>query len=90
VLIGEVPNSETLRVAATTFWIDPTHERPLFPGLLQFLAREVGFTEVNGVYSTPLADEPDVSTLPTEIQGPFLEMFRRINGPGDFALIAVA
>jgi O-antigen chain-terminating methyltransferase len=90
VFIGEVPNSETLRVAATTFWIDPTHERPLFPGLLQFLAKEVGFSKADGIYSTPLAAEPDVTSLPSNIQETFLAMFRQINGAGDFALIATA
>jgi O-antigen chain-terminating methyltransferase len=90
VFIGEVPNSETLRVGATTFWIDPTHQRPLFPGLLTFLAGEIGFTRAEGVYSTPLADEPDVSSLPKEVQETILAMFRQLNGPGDFALIATA
>lgn len=90
VFIGEVPNSETLRVAATTFWIDPTHERPLFPGLLQFLAKEIGFNSVDGVYSSPLMNEPDVSSLPSEMQGEFLALFRQVNGAGDFALIATA
>jgi O-antigen chain-terminating methyltransferase len=90
VFIGEVPNSETLRVAATTFWIDPTHERPLFPGLLQFLAKEVGFSKTDGVYSSPLMNEPDVSSLPVDVQETFLAMFRQLNGAGDFALIATA
>ena len=90
VFIGEVPNSETLRVAATTFWIDPTHERPLFPGLLQFLAKEVGFNKAEGVYSSPLATEPDVTSLPADVQETFLAMFRQLNGAGDFALIATA
>jgi O-antigen chain-terminating methyltransferase len=90
VFIGEVPNSETLRVAATTFWIDPTHERPLFPGLLQFLAKEVGFSKADGIYSSPLMNDPDVSSLPVDVQEIFLAMFRQLNGAGDFALIATA
>lgn len=90
IFIAEVPNSETLQVGASTFWIDPTHERPLFPGLLRFLASEIGFRKVEGVYSSPLLDEPDVSSLPSEIQGTFLAMFRQLNGAGDFALIASA
>jgi 2-polyprenyl-3-methyl-5-hydroxy-6-metoxy-1,4-benzoquinol methylase len=90
VLIGEVPNSETLRVGASSFWIDPTHQRPLFPGLLKFLANEVGFQEIEGLYSTPLSEEPDVTSLPLNVQEVFLTMFRQINGPGDFALIATA
>jgi SAM-dependent methyltransferase len=90
IFIGEVPNSETLGVGATTFWIDPTHQRPLFPGLLTFLTEEIGFTKSEGIYSTPLKPEPDVTSLPVDIQEPFLSMFRQINGPGDFAVIATA
>ena len=90
IFIGEVPNSETLRVGASTFWIDPTHERPLFPGLLRFLASEIGFKKEEGVYSSPLLDEPDVSSLPKDVQETFLAMFRQLNGAGDFALIATA
>ena len=90
VFIAEVPNSETLSVGASTFWIDPTHERPLFPSLLTFLADEVGFRKSEGLYSSPLKPEPNVASLPSELQETFLAMFRQLNGPGDFALIATA
>ena len=90
VLIAEVPNSETLSVGASTFWIDPTHERPLFPGLLEFLATEVGYTSVEGLYSSPLAPEPDFSELAPHVREPLLAMHRQLNGNGDFAIIATA
>ena len=90
VLIAEVPNSETLIVGASTFWIDPTHERPLFPGLLKFLASEVGYTTVEGLYSSPLAPEPDFSELAAHVREPLLAMHRQLNGNGDFAIIATA
>ena len=90
VLIAEVPNSETLSVGASTFWIDPTHERPLFPGLLEFLANEVGYTSVEGLYSSPLAPEPDFSELAPHVREPLLAMHRQLNGDGDFAIIATA
>jgi 2-polyprenyl-3-methyl-5-hydroxy-6-metoxy-1,4-benzoquinol methylase len=90
VFIAEVPNSETLSVGASTFWIDPTHEKPLFPGLLIFLAKEIGFNKAEGVYSSPLKPDPDVTSLPSDLQETFLSMFRQLNGPGDFALIATA
>jgi O-antigen chain-terminating methyltransferase len=90
VLIAEVPNSETLSVGASTFWIDPTHERPLFPGLLKFLATEVGYTSVEGLYSSPLAPEPDFSDLAPQVREPLLAMHRQLNGNGDFAIIATA
>jgi len=90
VLIAEVPNSETLSVGASTFWIDPTHERPLFPGLLKFLASEVGYTSVESLYSSPIAPEPDFSELSPQVQEPLLAMHRQLNGNGDFAIIATA
>jgi O-antigen chain-terminating methyltransferase len=90
VFIGEVPNSETLRVGASTFWIDPTHQRPLFPAVLAFLASSVGFSGVTGKYSSPLAPIPDLAGLPDSATKTILDLHHAINGPGDFALIATA
>jgi O-antigen chain-terminating methyltransferase len=90
VFIGEVPNSETLRVGASTFWIDPTHQKPLFPAVLAFLASSVGFSGVTGKYSSPLAPTPDLTGLPENASKTILELHHAINGPGDFALIATA
>ena len=90
VFVGEVPNSETLRVGASTFWIDPTHQRPLFPAVLAFLASSVGFVGVTGKYSSPLAPTPDLTGLPENASKTILDLHHAINGPGDFALIATA
>ena len=90
VFIGEVPNSETLRVGASTFWIDPTHQRPLFPAVLAFLASSLGFAGVTGKYSSPLASIPDLTGLPDNATKTILDLHHAINGPGDFALIATA
>ena len=90
VFIGEVPNSETLRVGASTFWIDPTHQRPLFPAVLAFLASSVGFAGVTGKYSSPLAPTPELTGLPDAATKTILDLHHAINGPGDFALIATA
>jgi len=90
VFIGEVPNSETLRVGGSTFWIDPTHQRPLFPAVLAFLASSVGFSGVTGKYSSLLAPTPDLTGLPDSATKTILDLHHAINGPGDFALIATA
>jgi len=90
VFIGEIPNSETLRVGASTFWIDPTHQRPIFPEVLRFLATKVGFSHVNSHYSNPVAPMPTWDGLSTENADSLRNMFHAINGPGDFAIIATA
>lgn len=45
-LVLETPNTLSLSTAATNFWVDPTHERPVHPALLEFLAEEAGFGSV--------------------------------------------
>lgn len=42
-LIMETPNAENLVVGATSFYLDPTHLRPLPPQLLAFIAEYGGF-----------------------------------------------
>jgi len=42
-IILETPNPENLSVGANTFYLDPTHERPIPPPLLAFLPEHYGF-----------------------------------------------
>ncbi|MDR6901447.1 methyltransferase domain-containing protein [Rhizobium miluonense] len=42
-LILETPNAENVSVGTLTFHMDPTHNRPLPPGLLSFLPRFYGY-----------------------------------------------
>jgi len=41
-LILETPNPENVIVATQTFWLDPSHVRPLPPALLELLVRDAG------------------------------------------------
>ena len=43
-LILETPNAENLVVGASSFYLDPTHRRPLPPLLLSFLTEYAGFS----------------------------------------------
>jgi SAM-dependent methyltransferase len=90
IFIGEIPNCETLRVGASTFWIDPTHQRPLYPAVLEFIAAQVGFQSVEGKYSSPLSPAPDLKSVPEDIADVIRDLHYKVNGPGDFAIIAKA
>jgi SAM-dependent methyltransferase len=46
-LIFETPNPENLRVGTDLFYLDPTHQRPLSPELIQFMAQWTGFTHAS-------------------------------------------
>ncbi len=89
-LIAEVPNAKNLRVASGTFWIDPTHQRPLFPELLLFLATEVGFTNADGRYVNDYSPKHDLTGLPQGAEIALQSLLYAVDGPGDFALLATA
>jgi len=90
VLIAEMSITENLTVAASTFWIDPTHERPLHPLVLKFLAEQTGFDHIQGVYSSPLVlpekGLEDGSSLDIAVS----RIHNLVYGPADFALVATA
>ncbi len=83
VLIAETPNALNLSVAATTFWLDPTHERPLHPELLKFIAKQVGFAKVDGWFLNELQAGREPSVDPA-----IARLVEMIDGPGDFSLLA--
>lgn len=48
-LIMETPNPENITVATRNFYLDPTHQRPIPPLLLQFLPEYFGFERVKAI-----------------------------------------
>jgi len=45
-LIMETPNPENILVGTSNFYLDPTHTRPIPPGLLSFIPKYSGFLNV--------------------------------------------
>lgn len=58
-LILETPNPENLVVGATSFYLDPSHLRPLPPALLAFAAEHAGFARHKVVR---LQEQPQLHT----------------------------
>jgi SAM-dependent methyltransferase len=90
VFIAEVPNSETLSVGASTFWIDPTHHRPLHPQVLSFLAQQSGFRSSVHRTFNELKSPPHVIDASDSAVSAILDLHHAIYGPGDVAIIATA
>ena len=90
VLIAEVPNAKNLRVGAGTFWIDPTHERPWYPDVLEFLAQAIGFSEVDGLYVNRSLPAAEIVGVPHEVSATISRLAEAIDGPQDYALVARA
>ena len=85
VLILETPNTLSLSTAATNFWVDPTHERPVHPLFLEFLATEAGFAKVElrplHRLDVAFAHRGEAPGLPGELES-------LLFGSGDIALVA--
>ena len=71
-LILEAPNTENLVVGTSSFYLDPTHQRPLPSSLLSFLTAHFGFAraKVLGVQeSIPLREEHGPTSLFAVLSG---------------------
>jgi O-antigen chain-terminating methyltransferase len=103
-LIAECPNPHTMRVGASLFWQDPTHQRPLLPETLELMLRAAGFALDRRELLHPfppdqlLADDeggtqavtdPEISTLAERVDRLRDRLDEILHGPRDFAVWAV-
>lgn len=80
-VLFETPNPQALNVGANTFYLDPSHQRPIPPQLLSFMLESVGF-------------KPE--TIPLHRLKPTLqhedkvvvEIYDALYGAGDYAIVA--
>jgi SAM-dependent methyltransferase len=89
-LMLETPNAESLALAATDFWRDPTHIAPRHPAALTVLAREHGFDidEIRAVHELP--EGARIPILPSdapELQRMIHAVNDRLYAPPDLRLI---
>lgn len=78
-LILETPNPENFNVASLTFYLDPTHRRPLPPDLLSFLPEHYGFARTKVLR---LQERPDLSQSDASLE-------QVLSGPSpDYAVVA--
>jgi O-antigen chain-terminating methyltransferase len=92
--IFETPNPENLVVASCTFWLDPTHLKPLYPPTIQFMAEQRGLVNVE-IWrlnlqcwgGDPLRLLPESHELAPALN-PLLELAKqRFFAPPDFAVV---
>ena len=104
VLIAECPNPHTLRVGASLYWQDPTHQRPLLPETLELMLRAAGFEVDRRELMHPfpsdqlLADDeggtgavtdPEISMLAERVDRLRDRLDEILRGPRDVAVWAV-
>ena len=102
-LIAECPNPHSLRVGASLYWQDPTHQRPLLPETLELMLRSTGFELDRRELLHPfppdqlLADDdggtgavtdPEISMLAERVDRLRDHLDEILHGPRDFAVWA--
>lgn len=81
IIIFETPNPENIIVGSCSFYSDPTHQRPLVPDVIQFIADQRGFKKTN-IVRLHKRGEPEYSGSAS-----IDEIVYKANMEQDFAII---
>lgn len=84
IVIFELPNPENLQVGGSTFFKDPTHSAPLFPDVLAFFLKSVGFVDIEVLR---LNSYPEQHLLTGNDEN-IMKLNKLLYGPQDYAVIA--
>jgi O-antigen chain-terminating methyltransferase len=95
-LAVETPNPACLMTFASPFYMDLTHTRPLHPEALRFLARSIGFRDIEIRLLAPVDPSVRLPILDVPALGEHTEQFNRsvtglnelVFGSQDYALLA--
>jgi 2-polyprenyl-3-methyl-5-hydroxy-6-metoxy-1,4-benzoquinol methylase len=91
----ETVNPQSLYVFAHSFYLDPTHLRPVHPAYLAFLFREAGFSQVDIEWRSPPPSDDvlEEAPPPAAVPAPYNENVRRLNqllfAPQDYLVVAI-
>ena len=88
VLIAETPNGASVGVGSTTFWVDPTHVRPLYPSLLEFLADCNEYERVQYLFLHRALDPLPPSDPPHALDDAVARLWETMFGPQDLGFVA--
>lgn len=96
-LIMETPNPLSLAIFYRTFYVDPTHVKPVHPLTIQYLVESVGFKKAELIYSSRVEPNwwlPKLDVIDNSIKNvnEFNEGVNRVNdllyGNLDYAILA--
>ncbi|MBI5686312.1 MAG: methyltransferase domain-containing protein [Verrucomicrobia bacterium] len=83
-VVLESPNPANIRVGACSFYLDPTHRRPLPSGLTEFIVEYAGFRDLQALFLQPVEESSHVGPADSPVAQRFNECF---SGPQDYAVI---
>jgi len=92
-LIFETPNAKNVTVGAETFYMDPTHLRPIPSAFLEFIVSLRGFSDAHVVSFKRTADQlaavwPRAGEWANDVTTMAQHLSELLLGPEDYAVIA--
>jgi O-antigen chain-terminating methyltransferase len=79
ILMLETPNALNLRVAASEFYRDPTHIKPVHPSTLEHALRQAGFDSVEIEFLHPFPGEDALTVKSKSFSKPESHNFKALN-----------
>lgn len=80
ILVLETPNPLSVAVTARSFWLDPTHKRPVHPEALAACCEQAGFTGIERLDLRPYPEEERLPEIPLDgLDGQSRELADRLN-----------
>lgn len=92
-VIFETPNPTSLAIYANSFYMDPSHEKPVHPQTLKYFMQKAGFSDIQVIYtqeSTVGIQIPDITTDKNgeSFHAAMQQVQHLLFGSQDYALIA--
>ena len=93
-LIFETPNPTSLHTYMSGFYIDPTHIKPVHPLMVEYILKEIGFKEIEILYTEDSKGEPlpliKSSAIENieDVNAAIQRVYNTLYGSLDYAIIA--
>lgn len=93
-ILFETPNPQNVEVGANTFYLDPTHNKPLNPLYVQYLVERSGFGKAQIIYSSSNFNYDDISeedktVFSEQLTDRVLGAVNMLYGPKDYCILAI-
>ncbi|MBF0442751.1 MAG: methyltransferase domain-containing protein [Oligoflexales bacterium] len=77
---AETPSCFSAWISSRQFYLDPTHNRPIHPDLIQFMAADIGFLETHLLEFNPVELGDKKMDLSSSFQGKAQEEMKKLEG----------
>lgn len=93
-MILESPNPMSLSAMTNAFYLDPTHDKPVHPLLMEYLLKKIGFSEIRILWpdhslpQLPKIESDEIKNI-SEVNSAIDRVSNMLFGSQDYAIVAI-